>query len=144
MKFENTIVINKPAEQVFDYLAHLEHLPDWNYAIRHTTKQTPGAVGVNTRYLQERSLPYPMTERLEITAYEPSRLLKVSGGFGPFPEGASTYHLTPMDGGKTLLQNEIELKVKGILQLAVPIGTMKIKAAVAQNLYELKRILETK
>lgn len=142
MKFENTIVINKPIEQVFTYLARLEHLPDWNYAISRTTKITSGSVGIGTRYLQERNLSHPMTEELEISAFQPLQLLSISGGFGPFPKGTSTYRLAKVDKSKTLLQNEMTLEIKGMLQFIAPIASMKIKAAVAQNLDTLKRILE--
>lgn len=143
MKFENTIIITKPITEVFSYLANLEQLPDWNYAIRRTTKTTPGAVHIGTRYLQERTLPHPMTEELEITAYTPNTLLEFSGGFGPFPLGKSTYHLSPLsDGTQTIIQNEIKLQTRGIPQILASLGSMKIKMAVAQNLEVLKDILE--
>ncbi len=143
MKFENTIVINKPVKEVFSYLADVERLPDWNYAIRRTTKVTPGPVHVGTRCTQERSLPHPMTEAPEITAYEQNVLLEISGGFGPFPVGSSSYHLEALDGGRTLLRNEIQLDVKGLLQLAAPLASLKLKAAVGQNLEVLKQNIES-
>lgn len=143
MKFENTIVINKPEKQVFAYLARLEHLPDWNYAIRRTVTMTPGNQAVGARYLQERTLPRPMTETLEITAYTQDTLLEISGGFGLFPAGKSTYKLSAIDHEKTIVQNEIELEVKGLIRPLASIAALKIKAAVAQNLVVLKHILET-
>lgn len=142
MKFENTIVINRPPNEVFAYLADLERLPAWNYAIKKTTQVTEGPVQVGTRYIQERTLPQPMTEELEVTEYQQDVLLRVAGGFGPFPAGQSTYRLEPIRGGKTVLQNEIELEAKGLLRLAAPLASIKIKDAVAQNLEVLKKIVE--
>lgn len=143
MKFENSIVINKPIEEVFTYLAQLEHLPEWNYAIKRTVNTAPGNIGVGAKYLQERTLPRPTTEELVVAAYEPSRLLEVSGTFGPF-KGMSSYRLVSIDDQKTRLQNEIILDVRGAMRLLAPVGAMKIKAAVAQNLQVLKHILETR
>lgn len=142
MKFENTIIINKPINEVFAYLRNIENLPQWNYAISQTKQVTPGAVKVGTQYVQERSLPRQMTEKLEVTAYQSPTLLEISGGFGPFPQGTSTYRLTPIENTKTLLENKIALEIHGLLQIAAPLASMKLKGAVAQNLDVLKRIIE--
>jgi uncharacterized protein YndB with AHSA1/START domain len=40
MRFSNTITIDRPASAVFAYLAELENLPRWNYAISETHKLT--------------------------------------------------------------------------------------------------------
>lgn len=141
MKFENTIIIEKPAAEVFNYLVNLEHLPDWNYAIKRTMQITPGEPKVGTRYTQERTLPRHMTEQLEIITLKPNSLLTISGGFGPFTSGTSTYSLEQIDSAKTLLRNTIHLQVGGALQLVAPLATLKIKAAVAQNLQALKQIV---
>ena len=120
MEFKNTITINKPRDVVFAYLANLEHLPEWNYAIRRTTQLTPGPVRVGTKYTQERTLPHVMTESLEITDFKPDFLLQISGGFGPFPFGISTYQLDTTGGG-VLLHNHIRVEAKGPLALIAPL-----------------------
>jgi len=142
MEFENTITINKPRNVVFAYLAKLEHLPQWNYAIRRTTQLTPGPVRIGTKYTQERTLPRIMTESLEITDFKPGSLLQVSGGFGPFPFGVSTYQLDEVEGG-ILLRNHIRVEAKGPLGIIVHLKMPAIKSAVAQNLGVLKEILES-
>lgn len=142
MEFENTITINRPRNVVFAYLAGLEHLPEWNYAIRRTAQLTPGPVQIGTKYTQERTLPHAMTESLEITDFKPDSLLQISGGFGPFPFGVSTYQLETT-GDDTLLRNHIRVEAKGPLALIAPLKMPAIKSAVAQNLRVLKEILES-
>lgn len=142
MKFENTIVINKPIDEVFAYLKDITNLPQWNYAIRQTRQITPGAPAVGTQYIQERTFPRQMTEMIAVTAYQPPSLLEISGGFGLFPQGKSIYRLTAVEGAKTLLENEIQLDVHGLLQIAAPLASIKFKGAVAQNLDVLRDILE--
>jgi uncharacterized membrane protein len=53
----NTILINRPVDEVYAFLADLEHTPEWNWAISETKKTTPGPVAVGTRYRQSRSVP---------------------------------------------------------------------------------------
>lgn len=142
MEFENTITINKPRNVVFAYLARLEHVPEWNYAIRRTTQLTPGPVQIGTKYTQERTLPYVMIENLEITDFKPAVLLQISGRFGPFPFGVSTYQLDIAEDG-VLLRNHVRIETKGPLALIARLKKPAIKSAVAQNLGVLKEILES-
>ena len=44
--FENTVTIQRPAEEVFAFLADFENIPMWNYAIEETSKASAGPVGV--------------------------------------------------------------------------------------------------
>ncbi|WP_171074758.1 SRPBCC family protein [Nonomuraea basaltis] len=134
-------MINRPAGEVFKYLADLENLPRWNYAIAETQKVSPGSPAQGTVYLQTRTLPRPMQETLEISRYEPDRLLAVTGGFGDL-EGTSTYTLEPNEGA-TRLTNEIRLEGRGLLRVVSALATANVRQAVAQNLAVLKNLLES-
>jgi uncharacterized membrane protein len=140
MRFSNTITIDRPASAVFAYLAELENLPRWNYAISETRKLSEGPTGVGSRYLQVRTLPRPSEETLEITGFEPDRRLTLRGAFGPL-SGEATYVLEPA-GGATSLTNAMDLDAKGALSLVAPLATARVRAAVAENLTRLKEILE--
>jgi uncharacterized membrane protein len=140
MRFSNTITIDRPASAVFAYLAELENLPRWNYAISETRKLSEGPTGVGSRYLQVRTLPRPSEETLEITGFEPDRRLAVRGAFGPL-SGEATYVLEPA-GAATSLTNAMDLDAKGALSLVAPLATARVRAAVAENLTRLKEILE--
>ena len=141
MEFENTLIIERPASEIFVYLADLTNLPAWNYAISRTTQKTPGSIGMGTRYIQQRTLPSSMTEELEITTYTPDHQLSVTGNFAYFT-GTSTYELTPLNPSRTRLTNHMTLKATGIPQLIAPLAAMKLKGAVAKNLTVLKQIVE--
>ena len=67
--FENTVTIRRSVEDVFSFLADLENVPKWNYAIVETRKVSAGPVGVGTIYQQVRSVPSRSEEHLEVTAY---------------------------------------------------------------------------
>jgi uncharacterized protein YndB with AHSA1/START domain len=140
VRFSNDVLIRRPAGTVFAYLADLENLPRWNYAIRETRRIGTGAVGAGTVYRQVRSLPHPMEESIEIAEYEPDRRLVVHGGLGVFG-GSLTYLLEPA-GDATRLVNDIELTASGPQGALAAAGKDAIKQAVAQNLSVLKNILE--
>jgi len=140
MKFSNSILIHRSIIDVSDYLANLENLPRWNYAIRETRKISPGPIGVGSAYRQFRTLPKPIEERLEMKVYEPGHRLVVSGGFANF-QGVTSYVLDPL-GDDTKLTNEIELHAPGVLGSLAALTTSNIKSAVAKNLTVLKELLE--
>jgi uncharacterized protein YndB with AHSA1/START domain len=140
VNFTNTVVIQRPCAEVFAFLADFENLPRWNYAISRTSKTSDGPVGVGTRYLQARTLPAHSEEAFEVSEYEPDRRVSVTGTFGPFP-GRVTYQLERV-GDATRLTNTMDLEPTGLLRLAAPLATTRVKEAVAKNLHTLKELLE--
>jgi hypothetical protein len=45
MRFENTVTIRRPAEDVFVFLADFENVRRWNHAIQSTTKTSRAGRG---------------------------------------------------------------------------------------------------
>ena len=140
MKFTNTITIDRPLSQVFVYLADLENLPRWNYAIGATRKITAGPVDVGSRYLQTRTIPVHTEEHLEIIEFEPDHRLAISGSLNSLPAQV-TYTLRAEEDA-TCLTNTVDLQPPRHLKLVAPVATLRIKSAVAANLAVLKRTLE--
>ena len=109
--------------------------------MRSTSKVSAGPVGVGTRYHQTRSVPNRGVEEFEVTAFEPARRLAIHGQIGPF-QAQISYELEAV-AGATRLVNNVELDPShAMLRLAAPLATPRIKAAVAQNLGELRLVLE--
>jgi hypothetical protein len=138
--FENIVIIQRPVEDVFAFLADFENIPKWNYAIVETKKVSPGPVGVGTTYRQTRSVPSKSEEGFEVTVFEPARRLEVQGQIGPFRARLS-YLLEPTGSG-TRLRNAVDLGSSGLLTLVAPLATSRVKRAVAANLDTLKQLLE--
>lgn len=141
--FENTATIQRPAEEVFAFLADFENVPMWNYAIEDTRKMSAGPVGVGTRYRQTRTIPARTTEEFEVTVFQPASRLAIHGDIGPFRATVS-YELEAV-AGVTRLVNAVELEpAQARLKLLAPLAAPKIKAAVAQNLSKLRLVLEAR
>lgn len=140
--FENTVTIRRPPDDVFAFLADFENVPRWNHAIESTTKTSAGPVGVGSTYRQIRSQPRRSEEGFEVTAFEPAAHLGVVGKIGPF-HARLDYRLEPIEGG-TRLFNDVELEAaSAVSKLLAPLAATRVKAAVAENLDSLRRILES-
>jgi uncharacterized protein YndB with AHSA1/START domain len=140
VRFSNSLTIGRSPEDVFNFLAAFENVPQWNYAIVETHKTSEGPVGMGTTYRQIRSLPSRGEETFRVIEFDPDRRLAIHGDLGSF-EGTLTYELEPLRGG-TRLTNSAELEAHGLMKLAAPIAAGKVREAVAANLERLKEILE--
>jgi uncharacterized membrane protein len=140
MKFTNTITIDRPASEVFAFLADFENVPRWNYAISETRMITDGPVGVGSRYLQIRTVPARGEETFEVTEFQPNERLSIRGSLATFPAELA-YVLEP-EGHATRLTNTVELHPSGLLSVVAPLTASRVKSAVAANLETLKQILE--
>jgi uncharacterized protein YndB with AHSA1/START domain len=138
--FENTVMIRRPIEDVFAFLADFENIPRWNYAIVETRKMSQGPVGVGTIYQQVRSVPSRSEERFEVIAYNPPRQLEIQGQLGPFPSRLS-YALDAVPEG-TRVTNAVELELRGPSRLLGRVAVPRVRDAVAANLHKLKELLE--
>ena len=140
MRFSNTITIDRQPTAVFAYLADLENLPQWNYAIEKTRKITSSPIGVGSQYLQTRMIPVRGEECLEIIEFEPENRITVRGSLNAFP--ALINYTLYADGSATNLTNTVELQLPRALNLLAPIARQRIQSAVAANLDVLKQTLE--
>ncbi len=141
MRFENSVTIDRKQREVFDFLADFENVPKWNYAIVETKKISQGWVGPGTRYRQTRSIPAPSTEAFEVTEFVPDHRLAIRGDLGPFT-GTLTYDLQPV-AAATRVTNSVELQSTGLMRVAAPLATGRVRDAVGRNLAELKALLES-
>jgi Polyketide cyclase / dehydrase and lipid transport len=140
--FENTVMIRRPVQDVFAFLADFENIPTWNYAIVETKKTSPGPVGPGSTYRQIRSVPRRSEEGFEVTVFEPTSRLEIHGDIGPFT--ATIGYLLASEGNGTSLTNVVDLEPPaGPLRLLAPLATSRVKTAVAANLDKLRQILET-
>ena len=139
--FENEVEIARPVAEVFSYVADLENIPTWNYAIETTSKVTPGPIGAGTEFRQRRTLPQPSEETVHIREHEPPERLVVEGRLGPF-DARMTYLFAPASGGGTSLRNEVELRPIGAARLGARLAAGRVEEAVLHNLGVLKRTLE--
>ena len=141
MQFSNSITIRREPPRVFAALADPRLIPRWNPAIASARLATPGPIGPGSRIAVERASPRPASEELQVTQLEPPANLNLRGTLGPF-HGDLRYRLEAVPEG-TRLTNEVELEASGPLRIAAPLAAGRVRAAVAENLDDLRRLVES-
>jgi uncharacterized protein YndB with AHSA1/START domain len=114
------IVINRPVEQVFDFVADERNEPQFNPKVRTVEKVTPGPVGKGTRFrTQVKARRRTAEMSVELTAYDrPRRLTSVSALSNMEIEGTLTFDPVP-EG--TRMRWSWDLAPRGTLRLATPV-----------------------
>jgi hypothetical protein len=137
IRLDLAIEIPEARDEVFSYLSHLENNPHWNWAVLATTPLDGPSRG--TRYIQHRTWPRPGSDLLEVTTYDPPRLLAVSGALD---DGEVRYHyeLTDMNPSRTRLDITVELESE-IPERGANLYTARLGAALSTNLEALRSIL---
>jgi uncharacterized membrane protein len=137
LKFVNTIDINRPIAEVFNFLANFENIPKWNYYVLEVTKVSDGRIGIGTTYHQIRKTD---EQDFRITSLEPNQTVAIKTLPQSSPSFEMRYSLHTK-GDTTRIRDEWNLET-GLPVLVEKLAAGNIKAAVAENLMKLKELLE--
>jgi uncharacterized membrane protein len=133
------IVINRPREHVYAFLADPENDKQWREGVL-DLKRVSGS-GVGARYAQGVKGPggRRIAADIEITELKPGEAIAFKTVTGPVrPRGR--YQLDAADGG-TRVRFELESDMKGVQRLLGPMVQKTMNSEVRQ-LASLKRIIE--
>lgn len=137
LEFANTIDINRPIAEVFNFLSDFENIPKWNYYVLEVTKVSDGPIEIGTIYHQIRRTD---EQDFRITSLEPNQAVTIKTLPQSSPDFEMRFRLHS-EGDKTRIQDEWKLDT-GLPALMEKLAAGKIKAAVAENLTKLKELLE--
>ena len=133
------IVINRPPDDVFEFLANPENDPQWRSGVI-DLKRVSGN-GIGARYAQGVKGPggRRIPADIEITELTPGETIAFQTVTGPVrPRGR--YRLTADDDG-TRVRFELEADVNGLKRLMAPMVQKTMNNEVGQ-LDRLKRVIE--
>ena len=137
LEFENTITINRPIREVFEFVADPENFPRWNYYVLTVSKLSDGPIGIGTAYHQIRK-----TDQQDFRIIEFERnsrmALKTSPHSTPQLEMQFNFY---EDAGATRLRDVWKLDT-GLPAALAWLGTRRVRSAVAENLTRLTQLLE--
>jgi uncharacterized protein YndB with AHSA1/START domain len=141
MKFKTDVTIERPIEEVFEYVSDPCNFPSWNSAVQSVRRTGPGSPAAAATYLMERDLPGGRAENeLTIDAWKHPGEFTIRTTSGPTP---FTYrYLFSEQGGGTLIELDAEVELPGVAGALGPIASLALKRGVYSNFAELKRILE--
>ncbi|MGW2562773.1 SRPBCC family protein [Streptomyces sp. NPDC001514] len=120
-QFEATVVIDRPVEEVFAFLADGENDPKFSPRVQEMAKTTPGPTAAGTVYRSKVKDAGMTTDReFRISEFEPPRRIRWtenSKNIVTVPEGG--YDLEAVDAGRTRLRVFNTLEGHGLGKLLV-------------------------
>lgn len=121
-RIEHHVNINRPTEEVFDFLADGANNPRWQPPVIETT-QTDGPLGVGTKFHQKMRHPlgFKVSADYRIVSYQPPRELALQTSSGGLIRPTQRYELTANTDGSTTLRTIIEYRPQGLMQIALPL-----------------------
>ena len=139
--FESSVVINRPVEEVFEFISKPENELQWASGLVESkfTSEGPPGVGTTGRRVQK-FLGREIASDWEFTEYEANRKVAVKTTAGPVPfEGIYTFEASGV-GTKIMFQGVAE--IGGFFKLAEPIVTRMLKRQIETDSANLKDLLE--
>ena len=138
-KFEASVMIDRPVEEVWKFLMDLSKLPKWNTGVLEAKQTSAGPLGVGT-ILQIRSSN--MVGYARVVEYEPNRRVAFEYPSGPLKGTMENSSVENVEG-KTRFTRTGYPKFSGVYKLVGPFLTPRFKREYVASVGNLKRILES-
>src|SRR6516165_6785283 len=138
---EHVVTIDRPASEVFDYLADGMHNREWRNGVLEIDR-TSAAAGEGATYRQV--LAGPGGRRIDgdyrVTVFSPPQRLEFLVTAGP-ARPVGVFELADGAGRGTVVRFTLDLRPSGLMKLMTPMIARQMRREVAQ-LETLKKVLE--
>ncbi len=134
---ERSVVINRPIEQVFRFVANFENEPQYNPSLLSMRKTSPGAIGLGTTWQEVVRL----AGAHDRTVYEPNQTRAYQNDRRPFPIEI-IFRFASVPGG-TQLTASPTIYLGGIFKLGTPMFRLLLPTLVEGVVSNIKKVLET-
>lgn len=142
IKMEQSIVINRPREEVFAFLVNPANETQWQADLVDSKFTSSGDIGIGTKGRDLRQFMGKQIETTwEVTEYQPSHKMAFRIIKGPIPFQAS-YAFESVHGG-TKLSFKAWAETKGVSKLFDPLVNRMGQKQYERDLATLKAVLET-
>ena len=142
-KLEQSVVINRPIEEVFAFVSDFEMSPQWMSELVEAKQTSEGPVGVGTTYM---AVATPLGRRAESTQevveYEPNSKYAIKSTSGSV-ESKDEYTFESVAGGTKVIR-VAEAEMGGFFRLAEPLAVRMMRRQFETNFANLKDLLEAK
>jgi uncharacterized membrane protein len=141
IKFEKNVLINRPQQDVFDFVTDLSNDPKWQSSIESVVQVSDGPIGVGStwRYVTK-FLGRKNETEIQMTSYEPPHQSSVKAVSGPIPF-ENTHKFQNQDGG-TLLTFIGQAEIGGFFKMAEGLVGKQLEKQMEADAAALKRLLE--
>jgi uncharacterized protein YndB with AHSA1/START domain len=143
MRFETSVRIERPIEEVFAFVSDPSLFPRWNSAVQtvHRTSEKRGEPG--STYSMQRELPSGRADNeLEVFARERPAEFGIRTTSGPTPF-VYRYRFTS-DRADTIVHLQASVEPPGAAAVLGPLAARSVRRGVEANFAALKRALEAR
>tara|TARA_B100000609_G_scaffold199430_1_gene202925 strand:- start:8729 stop:9271 length:543 start_codon:yes stop_codon:yes gene_type:complete len=145
MRFENSIEIERPVEDVFAFISVQENHPAFIPQNKKSTQLTDGPMRVGAVVQNEAQfMGMNMTETFEITEFVPNKVIAKRSHEGSTVETTDRFELEALSNNKTKVTMIVTGNPKGLQKLFFALTKPFVKRSFPDILNRLKNVLEDK
>ena len=140
-KYEKSVFINRPPQEVFDFVTNLSNDPQWQNRIESVERLSDGPIGIGStwRYVTS-TLGRKNKADIQMTSYDPPYQSSVKAVNGPVPF-ENTHTFQAQDGG-TLLTFTGQAEFGGFFKMAEGLAGKQLEKQMEADTAALKKLLE--
>ena len=140
---EDSIVINRPINEVFAYISDLTNAPEWQTRLLEVRRTTTAPLGVGSQFTFVRKfLGRKLEATNEFTQYLPNEVVTFVTTSGPVSVEAS--YLLQTRAADTRVTCQMAMKVEGFSRLAEPLIAASVRREMSAEFAYLKDLLESR
>lgn len=140
---EHSIVIERPLDEVFDYLTAPWKMPEWQSDVLEASTVGDQPIGPDTKVrVDRRFMGQTVTLTLETTEFKPNERFSFASESGPISLKGSVAE-SPHEQG-TSVRFTVSGEGSGLMMLAGPFIEQAVRQETIDNALNLKRILESR
>jgi len=144
VRVEESIEINRPLKEVFDYVSDVGNYPEWMAHALEVRKDTEGPPQQNDRFIVAiKSVGRRFETPYERTSYEANRQYTDRAVGGPVPNQRWDCTFQEVPTG-TRLMRAVEAEAGGLLKVLEALQKRAVKRQLRKDLKTLKDVLEAR
>ena len=144
MHVEDSVEINRPLHEVFEYVSEVANYPEWMAHVLEVRKDTPGPPQQSDRFVVAiESVGRRFETPYERTSYEADRRYTDRAVGGPIPNQwwHSAFQEVPVG---TRFTRAVEVESGGLLKLLEPLQKRAARRQLKKDLQTLKQVVEAR
>ena len=140
-KYEKSVFINRPQQEVFDFVTNLSNDAKWQASIESVRQISDGKIGVGSIFRYEAKLLGRKSDtEIQLISYDSPNGASVKAHNGPIPF-ENTYRFETQDGG-TLVTLMGWAEIGGFFKIAEGLAAKQIEKQLETDTVALKKLLE--
>ena len=142
MRVEESVEINAPLQEVFNYVRDVGNYPEWMAHALDVRKDTPGPPQQSDRFVVAiKSVGRRFETPYERTSYEAERRYTDRAVGGPIPDQRWHSAFQEVPGG-TRFTRAVDVESRGLLKLLEPLQKRAAERQLRKDLQTLKDVVE--